>query len=437
MKCKVVKFGGTSMSTGETIKQVAQIIKSDEERRYVVVSAPGKRNKDDKKVTDLLYACYHEIDLQNECPSFQLIRERFLGIAEELNVDIRHINDCLNETEEKMKKYRSSDYCASRGEYLSALLLSQYLGYPFLDAAEIIKFSSSGEFESEYTNDISKQVLSTYKTAVIPGFYGSSPEGMIHTFSRGGSDVTGAIIARAVGAAVYENWTDVNGFMSADPRIVSRPKPINQLSFRELRELSYMGANVLHPESIFPLKVNGIPINIRNTFQPNHQGTMILPKIENQDDRIVTGIAGKKNFCILHIEKSMMNSELGFARRVLTILEYYEVSFEHMPSGIDTLTLVISENEIRGKAEAIIDKIKKTVKPDVITLHEGIALIATVGHNMAFKIGTSARLFKALADAKINIRMIDQGSSELNIIVAVDNDEYENAIKAIYGEFFF
>lgn len=437
MSNKVVKFGGTSMATSDNILRCADIVNSEPSRRFVVVSAPGKRNSGDRKITDMLYACYHEVDVNGECKAtFDKIRSRYEEIASELGLDV-NIIDRLNEVEEGLMKYRSAEYAASRGEYLGGIIMAGVLNAEFVDAAEVIKFSLEGEFDSESTNDALIKRISAIdkdKRVVIPGFYGADSAGLIHTFSRGGSDVTGALVARAVKASVYENWTDVNGFMVADPRIIENPETINELSYRELRELAYMGANVLHPESIFPVRYNNIPINIKNTFNPEHTGTMIVSD-RTKDGRTITGIAGKKNYSIVFIEKSMMNSELGFARRVLSVFEYYGITFEHMPSGIDTLSVVIADSELAGKEEVVLDRIKKTVNPDHIEIMNGFSLIATVGHGMFFKAGTAARLCRALANANVNIRMIDQGSSELNIIVGVDTDDYDRAIRAIYNEF--
>ncbi|MEG2413509.1 MAG: aspartate kinase [Clostridia bacterium] len=437
MNTKVVKFGGTSMADAKAINQVAGIIKSDKTRKYVVVSAPGKRFSQDHKVTDLLYACYHDLEINGECQAtFSLIRKRFEGIVDDLGLDM-DINAELDKVEADMLKYRTSEFCASRGEYLSGVVIAKVLGFEFVDAKDIIAFDENGNFQAEKTNRIVEATLKSIPYAVIPGFFGADELGGVHTFSRGGSDVTGAVIARAVKAEVYENWTDVNGFMTADPRVVSNPLPIEILSYKELRELSYMGANVLHPESIFPVKESNIPINIRNTFAPEVKGTMIVANVpkEKQSKHTITGIAGKKGYSIVFIEKSMMNSELGFARRVMSVFEYYNISFEHMPSGIDTLSVVVADSELAGKEEVIIDRIKKTVQPDHIEIKTGIALIATVGHAMSYNMGTAAKLCTALAKASINICMIDQGSSELNIIVGVASQDYEKAINAIYSAF--
>lgn len=437
MSVTVVKFGGTSMADAKSINQVADIVKQDKKRRYVVVSAPGKRFSQDHKITDMLYACYHDLQINGECKAtFDKIRERFKGIVSDLELDI-DIDVYLNHVESDMLKYNSAEFCASRGEYLSAIITAAKLGYKFIDAKDIMVFNENGDFEPEITNEKVKQVLSKVERAVIPGFYGGDESGLVHTFSRGGSDVSGAVIARAVGATMYENWTDVNGFMTADPRIVSNPKPIEKLSYKELRELAYMGANVLHPESIFPVRVGNIPINIRNTFCPEAKGTMIVPELEEKDmnNRVITGIAGKKGYSIVYIEKSMMNSELGFVRKVLAVLEYYNISFEHLPTGIDTMSIVIADSELAGKEEVVIERIKKVVNPDHIEIKSNISLVATVGHGMSYKPGTASTLCGALAKENINIRMIDQGSSEMNIIVGISTSDYEKAINAIYNAF--
>ncbi len=436
MGLKVLKFGGTSMADASSIKRVCEIVKEDPERRFVIVSAPGKRFKTDKKVTDLLYVCYHDIELANECRvTFSKIRDRFLEIASDLNLDF-DIASYLHETENDMLKYRTADFCASRGEYLSALVLSKALGYEFIDATELIVFNEEGEWQKEATNLKIRKRLKNVKYAVIPGFYGMDEFDNIKTFSRGGSDITGAIIAGALEADVYENWTDVNGFMVADPRIIENPKRISTLTYRELRELAYMGADVLHPESIFPVRKLSIPINIRNTFEKDNPGTRIVSNIgECNMEETITGIAGRKGYSIIYIEKSMMNSELGFARKVLSILETFGISFEHMPSGIDTISVVIAESDLGINTEKLIKTIKETVSPDKIEIINDIAIIAVVGHGMSNKVGTASIIFTALAKANINIRMIDQGSSELNIILGVQSSDYENAIKAIYKAF--
>ncbi|MCR4726254.1 MAG: aspartate kinase [Clostridia bacterium] len=434
---KVCKFGGSSMASSDTIKRVAEIIKSDGDRKYIVVSAPGKRFSKDIKITDSLLNCYAESKKGKRVSElFAPIRDRFTEIASGLGVDQKlDLPSIFASIEEGIKLSSSPDFAASQGERLSAMLLAAYLDFTFVDAREIIRFSDNGVFNAEYTNDVAQKTLLPLDSGVVvPGFYGSTSTGRIVTFSRGGSDVSGAIIARAVKADIYENWTDVNGFLTADPRIVENPKPIPELSYRELRELSYMGANVLHPESIFPVRKANIPINIRNTFEPENKGTMILPGVL-QHDRLITGIAGKKGFVSILIEKSMMNNEIGFTRKLLSVLENLNISFEHLPSGIDTMTLIIADTEIGNKMQELVGGIREAVSPDRLEIQSDLALIATVGHGMAYKPGTASRLFTALSRVGVNIKMIDQGSSELNIIVAVKGDDYEKAINAIYEEF--
>lgn len=437
MSVKVCKFGGTSVASSENIKKVKAIIESEKERKFVVVSAPGKRFKGDEKITDMLYACARLARESGSCEKiFAVVAERYLEIAKGLDLKI-DMKPLLLQTQNDIDRIKSDDFAASRGEYLSAVMMSEVLGFPFVDAAEIVKFDCSGKLDAEYTNDLMKRKLEEIGCAVIPGFYGAIPGDDIKTFSRGGSDITGALVARAVGASVYENWTDVNGFRTADPRIVSGATQMQTLCYHELRELSYMGADVLHSESIFPVKQSGIPINIRNTFEPENAGTMIVPD-ENYvgNGRTITGIAGKKDFTVITVEKAMMNTEIGFARKILTVLERYGVCFEHMPTGIDTISIVIEAKYLQnGLKEKIITRIREAVEPDRITVHDDIALIATVGFGMKNVIGISGRLFSSLGKAGINVVMIDQGSSEINIIIGVENGDYGGAIRAIYSEF--
>lgn len=433
---KVCKFGGSSLAESEKIQNVAKIIKSDKNRKYIIVSAPGKRDKADQKITDLLYNCANEVNKTGNCPSFDSIEKRYIDIVKELKLDL-DIKKYLKEIKDNIINSKGDrNYAASRGEYLNALIISAKLNYEFIDAADIIKFNYKGVFDSEYTNDLTSKKLKNIEYAVIPGFYGSNSDGKIKTFSRGGSDITGSIIARACNADIYENWTDVDGFLTADPNIVKNPKLIQTLSYRELRELSYMGAGVLHSEAVFPVWNKNIPIEIKNTFNPKTKGTMITPKEDyDKKGKIVTGIAGKKDFTVIFIEKQLMNNELGFCRKVLSVLEYYGISIEHIPTGIDTMSLIIQSTEIKGKLDKVVSSIKSAVSCDQVTIYQGLSLIALVGHGMKDKIGTSGRLFKTLGDSNINIKMIDQGSSELNIIIGVDNSDYEKSIKAIYNEF--
>ena len=436
---KVCKFGGTSMANADAMQQVKKIILSDPDRKYVVVSAPGKRNKEDIKITDTLYACYDEVVKTGKCDkSFALIRERFTSIVKELGLSL-DIQSILDKTETEIIENKSADFSASRGEYLSAIVVAEYLGYEFVDASDMVRFESSGRLNEEYTDDKVKTRLKEVEKAVIPGFYGKDYEGKIKTFSRGGSDITGSIIARGVKADLYENWTDVSGFLICDPRIVPEAKAIKAITYKELRELSYMGASVLHSEAIFPVKKAKIPIVIKNTFKPEDPGTLIVPNeqytlAENND--VITGIAGKKNFIVIVLEKSMMNSEIGFIRRVLSVLEHHGLTVEHLPSGIDTLSVIISSEQLKsGDLYDIVNEIRENVSPDFVHVIENISIIATVGHGMTRRQGTAATLFKALAEAGINIVMIDQGSSELNIIVGVENADYEKCIQTIYNAF--
>lgn len=432
---KVCKFGGSSMADKNCIEQVADIIRSEKERKYIVVSAPGKRFSEDIKVTDLLYKSFDE-RTEKKQTAFPLIRKRFVEIVDELGIEL-DIEKKLDEIFVNIKNSTTADYAASRGEYLSAIILAKYLGVDFIDPADIVMFSNEGRFESEYTNDLVEKKLALSERAVIAGFYGSKPNGEIKTFSRGGSDIIGSIIARGAKAEIYENWTDVNGFMTTDPRIVKNPKHIDILTYEELRELAYMGASVLHPESVFPLQINKIPINIRNTFEPENKGTMIVHSIKEKRDRRVTGIAGKKGYSIILIKKSMMNNEIGFARKVLSVLEHNKISLEHVPTGIDTMSVVVATSELEnGKKQKILDEIRGKVDPDVLEVSNNLGLIAIVGQGMAYQRGTAARIFNALYKAEINVRMIDQGSSEINVIIGVEDKDLEKSIKAIYSAFF-
>ena len=438
MTLKVCKFGGTSMADGNTMQAVKKIIDSDVKRKYVVVSAPGKRFNGDVKVTDLLYACYGELKEKGDCSqSFAKVRARFESIVKELNLSM-DIKAVLDETQRRLNEEQSEDFTASRGEYLSARIMAELLGVKFIDGEDVVFFKEDGRLDGGKTYRAISQAVADGANAVFPGFYGRGADGKVKTFSRGGSDISGAVVARAVNASVYENWTDVSGFLACDPRIVDNPRRIKNLSYKELRELSYMGANVLHSESIFPVRKANIPIVIKNTFRPDDEGTSILPISQyTPDGTVVTGIAGKKNFTVILIEKNHMNNEIGFVRKVLSVLEREGVSVEHIPSGIDTMSVVVDSEEIQGyKLEQIIEGIKNEADPDVIRVMENVALIATVGHGMSSSIGTSARLFDAMARANVNAKMIDQGSSELNIIVGVKNEDCEKCISAIYHEFF-
>ena len=438
MSLTVCKFGGTSLADGNNIRRVTEIVNGDPSRRFVVVSAPGKRFSDDIKITDLLYACYKESVEKGDCSeTFAKIKKRFHAIVEELGLDM-DIEAVLLETEREIDRRKSVDFTASRGEYLNARIVAAALGVPFIDAQDVIFFDAKGRFDEKKSYPLISRALTKAGRAVVPGFYGTDAEGNIKTFSRGGSDISGSIVAAAMKADLYENWTDVSGFLACDPRIVEHPVKIERISYKELRELSYMGANVLHAEAIFPVRKLDIPIQIKNTFRPQDEGTLILPsKKYVASGNIVTGVAGKKGFTVIFLEKSLMNGEVGFARKVLSILEEDNICFEHMPSGIDTLSLVIESSFLKeGVLDKLVEQIKEAVSPSYVRVLHNVALVATVGHGMAYSIGTSARLFGALSRANINVKMIDQGSSEINIIVGIDNADYEKCLKAIYGEFF-
>ncbi|WP_027437097.1 aspartate kinase [Lachnospira multipara] len=432
---KVVKFGGSSLASAEQFKKVGNIIKAEEDRRYVVPSAPGKRFSDDIKVTDMLYKCYAEAENgKNFDKSLQAIKERYDEIIKGLGLKL-NLSDQFKTIKKNFENLAGSDYAASRGEYLNGIIMAEYLGYEFIDAATVIFFDKNGEFDSEKTNDNLSKKLSKIERAVIPGFYGALSNGKIKTFSRGGSDVTGSIVARAVKADIYENWTDVSGFMAADPRIVKNPKSIDVITYRELRELSYMGASVLHESAIFPVRKEGIPINIRNTNAPQDKGTMIVGTTCNVPSYKITGIAGKKGFVSISIDKELMNSEIGFGRKVLQVFEDNGISFEHMPSGIDTMTVFVHQDEFIEKEQKVLAGLHRAVNPDTIELESDLSLIAVVGRGMKNNSGIAGAIFSALAKEKINIKMIDQGSSELNIIIGVRNKYFEDAIRTIYGVF--
>ena len=431
---KVVKFGGSSLASAEQFKKVGNIIRADEDRKYVVPSAPGKRFPEDTKVTDMLYKCYAEAEAGNIEKSLKAIEERYNEIIKGLGLKLS-----LKEQFETIKKnfeaLAGKDYAASRGEYLNGIIMANYLGYEFIDAATVICFDKDGEFDSEKTNAVCEAKFANIERAVVPGFYGAMPNGKVKTFSRGGSDVTGSIVARALKADMYENWTDVSGFLAADPRIVNNAKPINVITYKELRELSYMGASVLHESAIFPVRKGGIPINIKNTNAPEDKGTMIVETTCNMPEYTITGIAGKKGFVAISIDKDMMNSEIGFCRKVLSVFEDNGISIEHMPSGIDTMTVFVHQDEFVEKEQKVLAQIHKAVNPDSVELEANLALIAVVGRGMKNSTGIAGNIFSALAKAKINVKMIDQGSSELNIIIGVRNRYFEDAIKTIYGVF--
>ena len=432
---KVVKFGGSSLASAEQFKKVGNIVRAEAERRYVVPSAPGKRFSKDTKVTDMLYQCYALAEKdENFQEKLEAIKARYQEIIDGLELDLS-LEDEFKLIEKNFREKAGENYAASRGEYLNGILMAHYLGFQFVDAAEVIFFDDNGEFDADKTNQVLSARLKEYDHAVIPGFYGSTPDGKVKTFSRGGSDITGSIVAKAVKADVYENWTDVSGFLIADPRIIPNPEVIDTITYRELRELSYMGATVLHEDAIFPVRQQGIPINIRNTNAPEDNGTWIVGSTCQKSRYIITGIAGKKGFCAVNIEKDMMNSEIGFGRKVLQAFEENGISFEHSPSGIDTFTVFVHQDEFMDKEQKVVAGIHRLASPDTIEIESDLALLAVVGRGMKSTRGTAGRIFSALAHANINVKMIDQGSSELNIIIGVANSDFEAAIKAIYDIF--
>lgn len=432
---KVVKFGGSSLASAEQFKKVGNIIRADAERKYVVPSAPGKRNSKDTKVTDMLYGCYALAEADQDFRSeLQAIKVRYQEIIGGLELSLT-LDEEFKTIEKNFQEKAGSNYAASRGEYLNGIIMAEYLGYTFIDAAEVIFFDEMGEFDDEKTNEVLSARLADCETAVVPGFYGAMPDGTVKTFSRGGSDITGSIVAKAAKADVYENWTDVSGFLIADPRIIDHPESIDVITYRELRELAYMGATVLHEDAIFPVRQQGIPINIRNTNAPEDNGTWIVGSTCQKSKYVITGIAGKKGFCSVNIEKDMMNSEIGFGRRVLQAFEDSGISFEHVPSGIDTMTVFVHQDEFIHKEQKVVAAIHRLAEPDSIEIESDLALIAVVGRGMKSTRGTAGRIFSALAHNNVNVKMIDQGSSELNIIIGVANEDFETAIKAIYDIF--
>ena len=432
---KVVKFGGSSLASAEQFKKVGDIIRSDESRRYVVPSAPGKRFDGDIKVTDMLYECYHAAEKGEKIAGkIKKIQARYQEIIDGLGLDLK-LDEQFAEIEKNFIAQAGSDYAASRGEFLNGIVMANYLGYTFVDPAECIFFEDNGNLDGEMTYKKLAERLGGIDHAVIPGFYGSLHDGSVKTFSRGGSDVTGSIVAKAIHADLYENWTDVSGMLVTDPRIVDNPAVIETITYKELRELAYMGATVLHEDAIFPLRQEGIPINIRNTNRPQDKGTVIVESTCYKPAYTITGIAGRKGFASINIEKDMMNSEIGFGRKVLQVFEDNGLSFEHMPSGIDTLTVYVHQSEFEEKEQNIISGLHRAVAPDAIDLEADLALIAVVGRGMRRNRGTAGRIFSALAHKHVNVKMIDQGSSELNIIIGVENRDFETAIRAIYDIF--
>lgn len=432
---KVVKFGGSSLASAGQFKKVAAIIQADKDRRYVVPSAPGKRTPDDTKVTDMLYDCWSKADRGEDFSSLLArIKARYDEIIEGLCLSL-DLGEEFRLIEENLLAKAGRDYAASRGEYLNGLIMAAYLGFPFVDAADVVRFTDDHHFDADRTNELMSARLFEVENAVIPGFYGATGDGTVVTFSRGGSDITGSLVSLAVMADLYENWTDVSGFLIADPRVVPDPEAIETITYKELRELSYMGASVLHEDAIFPVRKAGIPINIRNTNAPADEGTLIVESTCRQPKYTVTGIAGTDGFVSITVEKAMMNSEIGFCRKVLQVFEDNGISIEHMPSGIDTMTIFVHKKEFEAKEQQIIAGIHKAVNPDHVELESDLALVAVVGRGMKSNRGTAGRIFSALAHAHINVKMIDQGSSELNIIVGVRHDDFKDAIRALYEIF--
>lgn len=432
---KVVKFGGSSLASAEQFKKVGEIIHADPQRVYVVPSAPGKRFSNDTKVTDMLYGCYALAE-QGKDFSDRLndIKLRYQEIIDGLKLKLT-LDEEFMIIRKDFENHAGSDYAASRGEFLNSKIMAAYLGYDWIDAASVIFFDEDGEFDAQLTQKKLSKELGKHQTAVVPGFYGAYTDGRIKTFSRGGSDITGSILARAAKASVYENWTDTSGFLIADPRIIKDPEGIETITYRELRELSYMGASVFHEDAIFPVRKEGIPINIKNTNRPQDEGTWIVESTCQKSKYTITGIAGKKGFCAVNVDKAKMNSEIGFGRKVLQCFEDNGISFEHMPSGIDTMTVFVHQDEFIDKEQQVVAQIHRMTDPDVIEIEADLALIAVVGRGMKATRGTAGRIFSALAHSNVNVKMIDQGSSELNIIIGVENADFETAIKAIYDIF--
>ena len=444
----VAKFGGTSLADADAVLRCREVVRADPKRRVVVPSAPGKRHPEDPKVTDLLYLCHDHARQGLPVGSvFDRVRGRFTGLVEGLGLDAdfgRRLGAALDEAEAGIAARHAEGpaFAASRGEALNGLVVAEALGFACVDAAGVVRFGDDGRLDEAATRGLLREAFDRLGPGgglVVPGFYGADASGRVRTFSRGGSDVTGAVVAAALGAGVYENWTDVSGLLMADPRVVHGPASIEKVTYRELRELSYMGATVLHPEAVFPVRAAGIPVNIRNTGEPGHPGTRIVARVdpadESPDAPPITGVAGKRGYTSIQLEKALMNEEVGYAERVLGVLRRHAVSFEHMPSGIDTLSLVIADAQLEGKLDALVADLQRELGPDHLEVDADLALIATVGRRMRTRPGMAATLFRALGEAGVNIRMIDQGSSELNIIVGVNEHQFEDAVRAIYGAF--
>ena len=434
---KVVKFGGSSMADAGQYRKIRDILLADPDRRVVVVSAAGKRNSNDHKITDLLYLCYAHSQYGVDCSGvFDMIVSRYLQIRDDLGITLDLESEFAALKQRIDSKKITQDELASRGEYFSAKLMAAYLGFQFIDAADWIRFRFDGSVDKETTYEALNIHLKGYG-AVIPGFYGQMPDGKIRTFSRGGSDITGALAAAALDADVYENWTDVSGILMADPRIVENPQAIPEVTYDELRELSYSGASVLHGDAIFPVREKNIPLNIRNTNAPEDPGTMIQEHFEGEydADRFITGITGKKNFTIISLSKRGMSNQVGVLRKVLTVLERHGISVDYVPNGIDNVSVVLPTEAIASDLYTILGEIQQEVEPDSLHVHDQIAVVAAVGRKMAFRPGISGKIFAALGESGINIRMINQGPDELNIIFGVDNRDFADAIRVLYNSF--
>lgn len=430
-----MKFGGSSLASAGQFKKVGEIIRADEARRYVVPSAPGKRFPEDTKVTDMLYQTYALAEAGKDFGSeMGMIKERYQEIIDGLGLSLS-LESQFQEIERMFENGAGEEYAASRGEFLNGIVMAEYLGYAFIDAAEVIRFDEEGNFLAEQTQKIFSRRMRDVESAVIPGFYGADEQGRVHTFSRGGSDITGSITAKAVGADLYENWTDVSGFLVADPRIVDNPEVIERITYKELRELAYMGATVLHEDAIFPVRREGIPINIKNTNAPEDAGTMIVADTCIEPRFTITGIAGTRGFASINIEKDMMNAEIGFGRKVLSVFHKYGISFDHMPSGIDTMTVFVKQEEFEKYEDVVLKELWEVSAADAIDVERDLGLIAVVGRGMKSNRGTAGRIFSALAHAHINVKMIDQGASELNVIIGVENNDFADAVKALYDTF--
>ncbi|MFR8548634.1 MAG: aspartate kinase [Lachnospiraceae bacterium] len=428
----VAKFGGSSLADAGQFKKVKDILRRNPDRRYIVPSAPGKRDRSDEKVTDLLYECYGRASRKEEYrPVLDKIKARYQEIIDELELSVS-LDKEFQMMEQAFISGAGEKYAASRGEYLNGILLAAFLGYEFVDAAEVIRFDRNGNFEDERTNFFLADRLVNIERAVIPGFYGADDAGNIHTFSRGGSDVTGALVARAVCADLYENWTDVSGFLLTDPGIVDHPKKIDIMTYSELRELSYRGATVLHEEAVFPVRREGISIHIRNTNHPEEKGTLICSRIDPEDEVPITGIAGKRNFVAVSIAKNRMNAQVGFCKRLLEAFDENHIVFEHMPSGIDTICVILPRDVYQEKREAVMASLERLLAPDKISVDEDMALVTVVGKGMRSVSGIAAKFFTALGEAGVNIKMIDMGSNEINCTVGVSNQDFEKAIRALY-----